>query len=165
MIKKCLVVLSIVALSAIGSLAQTADAFESDDTPKSVGLLDPSRLTIHHSVGFGVSSMGSSALKSQSLYATMIQYQVSKPLTLNLNFGIPLHSTSNSQRNLTAENIESAAYFQSMPFDVSLSWQVHKNLLMRFAVSRQSPEDAFGGGLYRDMFSDPIERYSLFGGF
>jgi hypothetical protein len=95
----------------------------------------------------------------------MIQYQVSKPLTLNLNFGIPLHSTSNPQRNLTAQNIESAAYFQNIPFDVSLSWQVHQNLLMRFAVSRQSAEDAFGGGLYRDMFSDPIERYSLFGGF
>jgi hypothetical protein len=120
------------------ALAQTEDAYEtSGDTP-TVDLLDPSRFSINHSMSFGMASGTSSSLKSQSLYTTMLQYKFSQPVTLNLNFSLPIHSTFNDAQNLTADNLESADYFRNIPFDAHLTWKPADNLMMRISVVKQN---------------------------
>jgi hypothetical protein len=130
----------VVFVIPVSSQTQQAYGSSGGDT-EPAGLLDPSRFSIHHSVGFGMSTTGESGLKSQSLYATMMQYKFNKPVTLNLNFGLPIHNSLNSDQNLTQENIESLSYFENMPFDVSLTWQPRDNFLMRFSVSKRSYGD------------------------
>ena len=118
---------------------QTADAYEKKDDEKGAGLLDPSRFSMRHAAAFGMSSgSGSNGLQSQSLYMTMLQYQFSKPVTLNLNFGLPIHSTYNDAQNLTRDNIESAEYLKNMPFSASMTWQPSDNFTMRLTVARDT---------------------------
>jgi spore coat protein U-like protein len=135
-------------LLAATAVAQTEQAYEQSEGEVSRSILDPSRFSISHSLSFGMSSASGSDLKSQSLYSTMIAYRFAKPVTLNLNFGLPIHSTYSSGRNLTMENIESLEYFKNMPFDVSMTWQPRDNMLLRLSVTRQSVEDYYGYGSY-----------------
>ncbi|MBN1307067.1 MAG: hypothetical protein JXA18_04060, partial [Chitinispirillaceae bacterium] len=101
----------IVGASAV--FAQNEDAYTTGDEQKSVSLLDPSRFDIRHSVSFGAASgSGVNGLKSQSMYATMMQYRFTAPVTLNLNFALPIHSTFSSGRNLTPNNLQSLDYFK-----------------------------------------------------
>jgi hypothetical protein len=93
-----------------------------------------------------MSSGSGSGLQSQSLYMTMMQYQFSKPVTLNLNFGLPIHSTYNDANNLSRENIQSADYFKNMPFNASLTWQPSDNFSMRFTVARESYPTSYLSG-------------------
>ena len=131
-------------LIAISSQAQTEDAYQTDDTQQKTGLTDPSRLSINHALSFGAASYsGYSGLKSQSLYSTMMQYRFMAPVTLNLNFGLPIHSTFSSAQNLTADNLQSLDYFKSIPFDFSLTWQPSEKLMMRFSVVKQSYSDFY----------------------
>jgi len=141
------------SIAAIGLLvaaafAQTEDAYKQSQAEVSRSLLDPSRFSIDHSLSFGMSSSSGSDLKSQSLYSTMITYRFAKPVTLNLNFGLPIHSTYSSGRNLNMDNIESMEYFKNMPFDVALSWQPRENMLLRLNVSHHNVEDYYGYGNY-----------------
>ena len=53
----------------------------------SLGLVDPSRLSVHHAFSFGASFGGDQSLLS-SLYATNLTYQLSNPVTLNLLIGV-----------------------------------------------------------------------------
>jgi len=53
----------------------------------SMGLIDPSRLTINHGASFGASFGGGSSLMS-GLYQTHMIYQLSNPLTLSLSLGL-----------------------------------------------------------------------------
>ena len=126
---------------AVSAMAQTEDAYAETDEEKSTkgGLLDPSKFSIRHAATFGMSSSSNtSGLQSQSLYMTMLQYQFSKPVTVNLNFGLPIHSTYNEANNLTQRNLESAEYFRNMPFNASITWQPTNNFLMRLTVARDS---------------------------
>jgi hypothetical protein len=134
-----------VLLWAVMCAAQTEAAYESEDKNESPGLLDPSRLTVHHSAAFGMSSSSGSSMKSQSLYSTYMQYKFSAPVTLDLNFSLPIHSTYAKAFNLTSENLQSKQYFESVPFDVSLSWRPLDNLLMRFTVAKSPMYDPFYG--------------------
>lgn len=110
---------------------------ETSGEQKSTGLFDRSRLSIRNSVSFGaISSNGVSGLKSQSLYSTMMQYKFVAPVTLNLNFSLPIHSTFSQANNLSATNLQSLDYFKNMPFEMSLSWQPTENTLFRFSVSK-----------------------------
>jgi hypothetical protein len=121
------------------AIAQTADAYKDDQATTSTvkGLLDPSRFSIHHALSFGMASGSEDkSVKSQSVYTSMLQYKFAEPLTLNLNFSMPLYSSFNSAQNLTSENINSMAYFQNMPFDVSLTWKPTNKLMMHFSVIR-----------------------------
>ena len=116
---------------------QTIDAFEQPSQTGKMGLLDPSRFNIGHSVSFGMSSSPNlSGLKSQSLYSTMMTYKFSKPITLDLNFSLPIHSTYSSSGNLTPDNVESLDYFKSIPIDATLSWQPSENFSMRLSIAR-----------------------------
>jgi len=138
-----------VAVLAGTGFAQTPQAFGAGASESAAkGLLDPARFDIHHAISFGAASSTGSEIKSQSLYSTMIQYEFAKPVTLNLNFGLPIHSTFNQYQNLNSQNIQSLDYMRSMPWDVSLSWQPRENLFMRLSVVRRTFEDDYNSGFF-----------------
>lgn len=131
--------------------AQGAADFKStgSDSTKG-GLIDLKRLTVFNSISYGMASFGGgSPLQSQGLYTTMLSYRFSQPVTLNLNFGFPLMSTYSQAQNLNAQNIQSLAYFKSMPIDMSLSWQPKPNLFFNLSVMRNG---GYGYGYARDPF-------------
>ena len=137
-------------------VSQTVDAYDEKEEGKRKGFFDPSRLTINHAISFGMfSSSQTSGLKSQSLYTTMMTYKFSQPVTLNVNFGFPIHSTFSSGMNLNPENIESLEYFKNMPFDASLLWQPSEKFAMQIRVVRNPA--------YYSPFASPY--YSPFGYF
>jgi hypothetical protein len=125
--------------------AQTKDAYStpSGSSTSLGGLLDPSRFSIHHSMGFEASSSNGNGLKSQSLYSSMITYKFAQPVTLNLNFSLPIYSTYSTANNLTPNNLKSLEYFKNMPFDASLTWQPQPNLLMQISVVRRTVADYY----------------------
>lgn len=134
--------------------SQTVEGYEETEEEKGKGLFDPSRLSVRHAVSFGAfSSSNISGLKSQSLYTTMMTYQFSKPVTINFNVGLPIHSTFSSGMNLNPDNIQSLEYFQNIPFDASLLWQPSENFAMQIRVMRNT-------GYYSPLMSP---YYSPFG--
>jgi len=137
------IVYLIVCFAFTAILAQSEEAYNLNGTTAGQGLLDPSRFSLRQSMSFGMGSSNSSGLKSQSLYSTMMQYEFNAPVTLNLNFSLPIHSTFSSSQNLTSGNIQSMEYFNSIPIDVSLTWQPRDNLLMRFSVIRQPMQNSY----------------------
>lgn len=117
--------------------AQTVDGYDTDNKNTGKSLLDPSRFTFHHMVSFGMSSSSqSSGLKSQGLYTTMMTYQISRPLTLDLNFSLPLFSSYNSSQNLNMQNLQSLDYFKNMPWDATLTWQPRENFAVQLSISK-----------------------------
>jgi hypothetical protein len=140
----------IVGLTLLFSLvvsvaAQTKDAYDTGEKSKG-GLLDLSRLTVNHSLSFGMASnSGISDMKSQSMYSTMLQYSFLAPVTLNLNFGLPIHSTFNASQNISMDNLRSADYFNSIPFDFSLTWKPSENTNFTLSISKMNTYDYFGG--------------------
>ena len=148
----------IMVLSAVFIFSQNEDAYKTKDEQKSTSLLDPSRFSIRHSVSFGaMSSSGVNGLKSQSLYATMMQYQFTAPVTLNLNFALPIHSTFSSAQNLTANNLQSMDYFKNMPFEMSLNWQPTKNTLFQLSIVKTSQDYLYN---YYNMYRDPWDPFA-----
>lgn len=130
-------ILSVLAVISM-SYSQSESAYSDGSTEQksSSGLLDPSRFSINHSMSFGMSSSSMSGTQSQSMYSTSMQYRFVAPVTLNLNFSLPLHSTFNSAQNLNSQNIQSTEYLKNMPLDFSLTWQPRQNFLMQFSVVR-----------------------------
>ena len=116
--------------------AQSKAAYDvSSDSAKGKGLIDPSRLSVSHSMSFGMlGGGGASSLQSQSFYSTMLQYRFTAPVTLNLNFSLPIHSSFSPYQNLTAQNMQSLNYFKNIPFDVSLSWKPSDKFQFNFSV-------------------------------
>jgi hypothetical protein len=133
-------VLAAVVILALPAQSQDAGAYEEDEGEKKA-LLDPSRLTVNHSLSFGMSKAGSQSMQSQSLATTMLQYEFSAPLTLNLNFGMPIHSTAFGSHNLNQHNLQSADYFRTMPIDASLTWRPTENTMMRISVIRNASDN------------------------
>ncbi len=139
--------------------AQTVESYGDDKEEGGKSFLDPSKFNINHSVSFGMASSSHySGLKSQSLYTTMMSYQFSKPVTLNLNFSMPIHSTFSSKYNLNVDNIQSMEYFKNMPIDAHLTWQPSENFAMQLSVIRNtgatnpslfSPYSSYSSPLYR----------------
>ncbi len=106
-----------------------------------------------------MSGSGASGLKSQSLYSTMMQYRFNAPVTLNLNFGLPIHSTFSPSRNLSAGNLQSLDYFKSMPIEMSLYWQPSKNTLFQLSVQKSSWDNGYYSGYFNDMYPwSPVYR-------
>lgn len=124
--------------------AQDKDAYTNSSDQKGNTLFDPSRFSIQHSLSFGMASAsGVSNLKSQSLYSTMLQYKFTAPVTVNLNFSLPIHSTFSSGQSLTPDNISSLQYFKNVPFNFSLNWQPTQNLQFHFNFSRITASSYF----------------------
>jgi hypothetical protein len=142
-----------ILLAATIGFGQTKDAYDQGDgSSKSIkGLLDPSRLTVSHSMSFGMASGGgSSSMQSQSFYSTMMQYKLTAPVTLNLNFAMPIHSSYSRYQNLTSQNLQSFDYFRTMPFDVSLSWKPSERF--QFNLSIVNYPDNYGNGYGYGMY-------------
>lgn len=147
---------------AVCIIAQTKDAYETGDGVEGKkGLLDPSRFSVQNSISFGMASNGlsKSDLKSQSLYSTMFQYRFNVPITVNLNFGLPIHSTVSSAHNLNLNNIESLDYFKSMPLSGSITWQPRKNFMIQLNLERNTYS---GSSYYDQMFPGYFRHGSIF---
>jgi hypothetical protein len=148
--------LFIAILCAGCAFAQTKDSYNSTDSAgQKGGLIDLSRFSVHHSLNFGMGTSIGSPLQSQSVYNTMLTYQFSQPVTLNLNFGLPIYSTFSTAQNLTEKNITSLEYFKSMPIDVSLSWKPSNNLFFQINVVRNPQYDLFSGP-YSPFYYQPF---------
>jgi hypothetical protein len=148
--KTCLFLSLAVFCTPVAS--QTKTDFEStqqSDSSKLLGLIDRSRLSVSHSMSFGMmSGSGSSNLQSQSFYSTMMQYRFAAPVTLNLNFSLPIHSTFSPYQNLTGENMQSLNYFKNIPFDVSFTWKPSDRFFFNFSIVNYPSYYSYG----YDMF-------------
>jgi hypothetical protein len=151
----------LIVIFALGSVfPQDKDSYNSSDSSgHKGGLIDLSKLSVHHSLNFGMGTSIGSPLQSQSVYNTMLTYQFSQPVTLNLNFGLPIYSTFSSAQNLTSKNISSAEYFKSMPIDVSLSWKPLNNLFFQLNVVRNPQWDMFSGP-YSPFYYTPYPMHA-----
>ncbi len=153
----------LIVVSACILFAQTKDAYETGDggIEGKKGLLDPSRFSMQNSVSFGMTSSGlsKSDLKSQSLYSTLLQYRFNAPVTVNLNFGLPIHSTMSSAHNLNLNNIESMDYFKNMPISGSITWQPRQNFFIQLNVERNTYS---GSSYYDQMFPGYFRHGSIF---
>jgi hypothetical protein len=92
-----------------------------------------------------MASSFNSSIQSQGIFNTMLSYQFALPITVNLNFGLPLYSTFSSAQNLSAKNISSAEYFKNMPIDFSMFWEPSNNLLFQLNVVRNPQFYDFSG--------------------
>ena len=126
--------------AAAALFAQSESAFGQEGSFGSsapAGLLDPSRITVNHAMSFAAGGSRMSDVKSQSVYSTMFQYKFDAPVTLRLNFDMPIHSTFNSAQNFNEDNLTSMDYFRNMPIDASISWQPSRNFMLSVAVIKQ----------------------------
>jgi|WetSurMetagenome_2_1015567.scaffolds.fasta_scaffold00008_142 hypothetical protein len=142
------VAIMMLALASL-ALGQDEQAYKSTGDTLKGGLLDPSRLTIHNSLSFGMATASGYSLQSQGLYSTMLSYRISQPVTLNLNFGLPLFSSFNDAQNLNARNITSTEYFRNMPIAASLTWKASDNMFFLLSFER------LPAGYYSD-FNSPL---------
>ncbi|NLL12501.1 MAG: hypothetical protein GX267_03800 [Fibrobacter sp.] len=142
-------IIMLVCLSIFSVSAQDQSAYTSSSEQTGNSLFDPSRLSIQHSLSFGMASAsGVSDLKSQSLYTTMLQYKFAAPVTINLNFSLPIHSTFSSSQNFTPNNLSSMEYFKNVPFNFSINWQPTQNMIFHFNVSRITASSYFWDDYY-----------------
>lgn len=142
-------IIMLVCLSIFSVSAQDQDAYTSSSEQTGNSLFDPSRISIQHSLSFGMASAsGVSDLKSQSLYTTMLQYKFTAPVTINLNFSLPIHSTFSSSQNLTPNNLSSMEYFKNVPFNFSINWQPTQNMLFHINISRVTANSYFWDDYY-----------------
>jgi hypothetical protein len=150
--------LLIVATLCSTVLAQTKESYETGSgTQSQKGFLDPTHFTVSNSMSFGMSSnSGNSSLKSQSLYSTMMQYRFTSPVTVSLNFGLPIHSTISSAQNLTTDNIQSMEYFKNMPLSASLSWKPTERMLFQVSFERNTYENYFYGSAFPGFYNRSI---------
>jgi len=144
------------------AIGQTVDAYDENKKEEGKTFFDPSKFSVNHMVSFGMSSSSQySGMKSQSLYTTMMAYQFSKPVTLNLNFSLPIHSTYSSEFNLNAENIESLEYFKNMPLDAHLTWQPNENFAVQFSIIRNTGANPYYHSPFYSPYSSHYSPYSL----
>jgi hypothetical protein len=133
-------------IAVVCAFSQTKESFNQEGTK--VGLLDPSRFSIQHSLSFGMGTASGMSMQSQGLYSTLMTYKFSQPVTLHLNFGLPLYSTFSPSSNLNRENLTSLAYFKDMPIEASLSWQPTSNLFLQLNIVRNPQYDYYSGTPY-----------------
>lgn len=162
---KHIIIVMMVAFLWTSGFSQTEEAYNTASTSEDeVKTLDLSRLKVNQSLSFGMASgSGESGLKSQSLYSTLLTYQFSKPLTMQVSFDLPIHSTFNSGHNLSAGNIKSKEYFQNIPFSAAIQWQPSKNFMMMLKVSRNtSVNDQSNNGFWGNRYSMGSPFYNPF---
>lgn len=148
---KNIVAIIIMIICMVGiSNAQTEAAYHETKDEKQSKLFNKDRLTVNHALSFGMSSSSNtSGLMSQSLYATMLKYQFSKPVTVEVSFGLPIHNTYDPLASLNSDNIQSADYFRNIPFDASITWQPTERFMMNFSIIRDASN---GPSLFRDGY-------------
>jgi hypothetical protein len=137
-------------LSVSSVFAQTQDAFENKnaDSSSNKGFWDPSRLSISRSMSFGMANTaGASSMQSASFYSTGLQYKFVTPVTVNLNFALPIHSSFSKYQNFSTDNMQSLEYFKNMPFDVSVSWEPTKNFHFILSVVKAAGDSYYGSAV------------------
>lgn len=117
-------------------------------------LLDPSRLTMSHSVSMSYFSMGGRGL-SQTMYLNTLQYQIANPLMLTVQWGIQNYPYNSFSKDNPA--------FQSGFFlsGAELKYQPNDKFEMKFQY-RSMPgmynpyfnRDRFGISRYRSSWQD-----------
>ncbi|MFP4416833.1 MAG: hypothetical protein ACOC4C_02135 [Fibrobacterota bacterium] len=155
--KKAVMSLAIVFACTTLTFSQTTGGLMGTSGLK--GLFDPSRLSVNHSLSFGMSGAPGTDLKSQSLYTTMLQYEFSQPITFNLNFSLPIHSSYNDGMNLNEENIYSAEYFRHIPFDAHLTWKPTENMFLQLSIVKGAESEYLG---QRGYLLDPTATENPF---
>jgi hypothetical protein len=139
--------------TAFGQVAQDQAGPNQSASPSLQGVQAPSPLTINHSLSFGMASgLGSSSLQSESFYSTMMQYQFAAPVTLKLNFSLPIYSSFSPYQNLSAQNLQSMNYLKNIPFDVSLAWKPTDHLQFNLMVINPAGANSLGYGMYNPAF-------------
>jgi hypothetical protein len=155
----------IMLCAGIVASAQNKDDFKTGNDQKSGSFLDPSRFSIRNSVSFGaMSGSGMNNLQTQSMYTTMMQYKFTAPVTLNLNFALPIHSTFAASQNLTPNNLQSLDYFRSMPFEASLSWQPTQNTMFQLSIMKMGSNYSYLNdhyGLFRNDWDSFYSTHSM----
>jgi hypothetical protein len=136
-------ILFFMLIASISAFSQTKEAY--DQAGQKGGLGDTSRLSIHHSLSFGMGAASGMNMQSQGLYSTLLTYKFSQPVTLHLNFGFPLYSTFSPNGNLSQQNLTSMEYFKNMPLEASLSWQPTSNLFLQLNIVRNPQYDYLSG--------------------
>lgn len=101
----------------------------------SLGLIDPSKLTVNHAASFGFSGSGDQSIM-QSLYATRLTYKFSNPLTVNLILGV---------QNLKFNNVPGINSENSLLGGISLDYRPTRKLHIRLEF-QQSPLTTFSTG-------------------
>ncbi len=123
--------------------------------PKSsLGLLDPSRLTVSHSVSFG-GSFGSGGSVLGGLYATNFRYRLSDPLTIDVMLGL---------QNLKYSGVPGYDMQNDVIGSFRLDYRPSKNWLFRLEMNRGVYDPYY----YRDYstYYDPVfgDRFSSMSG-
>ena len=126
-------------VAAASLFAQTTTDYGSSDKKHS-GLFDPSKLTVQRSISFGMAAIQTSnnSLLTQSMYSTRLLYKVAPPVTLKLDFGLPIYSNYATRSNISVDNIQSLDYFRNIPFEAALSIKPRDNLLLQLSVAKNT---------------------------
>ena len=117
-------------------------------TGSSLGLIDPSRLTVSHSVSFGGSFSNGQSLM-QSLYASCFSYRLSDPLMLTFALGV---------QNLKYNNVPGIDAQSSLLGGFRLDYKPSDNFRFRIQFQR-TPAGIWQSGTlspysYRYMYGD-----------
>jgi hypothetical protein len=155
-------------LAAVAVFAQSESAYDvggwrgggtsptaGSETGETTSLLDPSRLTINHSMSFYAGGSQVSDVKSQSMYSTMFQYKFNAPVVLSLNFDMPIHSTFNQHSNFTSDNLSSLDYFRNIPIDAAVTWMPTDKFMLGVRIMKMPESGGFYSGFHR---SDRFHR-------
>ena len=138
-------------ISSFCVFSQTKDAYDQEGAKG--GLLDPSRLSVQHSLSFGMGTASGMSMQSQGLYSTLLTYKFSQPVTLHLNFGFPLFSTFSPYGNLNQQNLTSMEYFRNMPLQASLAWQPTSNLSLQLNIVKNPQQFDYFSGMASPFYS------------
>lgn len=94
----------------------------------SIGLIDPSKLSVSHAVSFGA-TVGNGASLMQSLYTARFGYKLSNPVTLSFLLGV-----QNSRFGGSGDNLN----LTSPIGGVQLEYRPSKNFLFRIDVQQST---------------------------
>ena len=125
---------------------------------KTLGFLDPSRMTFSHSYSMSYVSSGNQSL-AQGLFMETIGYRLSKPLTLTLNLGY-LHQPYSSY------DPGGGGFFSSDAFvgGAALTWRPRNNMLLRIEVANFPSYPGYGyypNGWMRPGYSPIDPNYPI----
>lgn len=101
----------------------------------SVGLIDPSRIKVNHTLAFGA-SFGSGSSLMQSLYASHFTYRLSNPVTLGFILG-----AANWRTGGAAPDLNTSALIGG----VSLDWRPSDSFLFHIEMLQAPQARGFGG--------------------
>jgi len=116
------------------------------------GLLDPSRMTMSHSVSMGYANLGGTSV-TRGLYMNRLNYQISRPLSITTHLGYQFQPSGPAEWNPSNTG-------QDFVGGADLNWKPSRNSLLRLSVYRNMyPEycyDPYGfgywGSPYRSVF-------------